>query len=225
MYGINKGSSKSLQNCAGIFGTPYPAVMKRLIVIVLLLNCCCASAQNFGIDVLKQVNVHRNSAFDGTFEVISNSVAPIAIGIPLVFAGASLRDKKYRQQAFVTGSSLLLSAGLTVVLKQVVDRERPYVTYPFIQRVGPPESSSSFPSNHTSVAFSTATSLSLLYPKWYVIVPSYSWAAAVGYSRMHLGVHYPGDVLAGAAIGAGSAWLCYKANRLFLARRQSKGKM
>jgi membrane-associated phospholipid phosphatase len=67
----------------------------------------------------------------------------------------------------------------------------------------------SFPSGHTSMAFSLATSVSLAYPKWYVIFPSYLWAGAVGYSRMDLGVHYPSDVLFGAALGAGSAYLCH----------------
>jgi membrane-associated phospholipid phosphatase len=45
------------------------------------------------------------------------------------------------------------------------------------------------------------------------VVPAYTWASAVGYSRMHLGVHYPSDVLAGALLGAGSAWVTYKLNK------------
>ena len=68
------------------------------------------------------------------------------------------------------------------------------------------------PSGHTSGAFATATALSLKYPEWYVIVPSYLWASSVGLSRMHLGLHYPTDVLAGAVLGAGSAYLTYKVN-------------
>ena len=71
----------------------------------------------------------------------------------------------------------------------------------------------SFPSGHTSSAFALATSLSIVYPKWYVIVPSYLWASSVGYSRMHLGVHYPSDVLAGALVGTGSAFLSHALNK------------
>jgi membrane-associated phospholipid phosphatase len=59
------------------------------------------------------------------------------------------------------------------------------------------------------MAFATATSLSLAYPKWYVIVPSFAYAGTVAYSRMHLGVHYPSDVAAGAVIGAGCAYLTF----------------
>jgi membrane-associated phospholipid phosphatase len=58
-----------------------------------------------------------------------------------------------------------------------------------------------------------STSLSVAYPKWYVIAPAYTWAAGVAYSRLALGAHYPSDVLAGAIIGSGSAWLNIKLNQ------------
>jgi membrane-associated phospholipid phosphatase len=52
--------------------------------------------------------------------------------------------------------------------------------------------------------------LSLNYPKWYVVVPSYAWASLVGYSRMAIGMHYPSDVLIGALVGSASSFLVYK---------------
>jgi membrane-associated phospholipid phosphatase len=103
-----------------------------------------------------------------------------------------------------------ISASLiTTSLKYSVQRERPFVTYNDIQKrdVG---GSPSFPSGHTSSAFALATSLSLHWRKWYVVVPSYIWATGVGYGRMYQGVHYPTDVLAGAIIGSGMAYLSYK---------------
>ena len=95
----------------------------------------------------------------------------------------------------------------------MIDRERPYDRYP--GRVYPysTESSPSFPSSHTAAAFSLATSLSIKYPKWYVIAPSAVWACSVGFSRMNEGVHYPSDVIAGAAIGAGCAVVNIYVNR------------
>jgi membrane-associated phospholipid phosphatase len=117
-----------------------------------------------------------------------------------------------KHKGIFIGSSLILTSAITVIMKKAINRERPYKTYPDIIKLSS-GGSNSFPSGHTSEAFSTATSLSLAFPKWYVIVPSFSWAAAVGYSRMHLGVHYPSDVLMGALVGAGSSYLCFKAQK------------
>ncbi len=99
-----------------------------------------------------------------------------------------------------------VNAFTTTALKLAFNRDRPFVTYPFLDKQAE-AGSYSFPSGHTSTAFTLATSLSMAYPKWYVVVPSYVYACAAGYSRMHLGVHYPSDVLAGAIVGAGSAVL------------------
>lgn len=112
---------------------------------------------------------------------------------------------------------------LTYGLKYSVNRERPYIAHPDLN-VDPAfyESSASFPSGHTSLAFSVATSLSLTHPKWYVIAPAYLWAGSVGYSRLNLGVHYPTDVLAGAVLGAGSAYLTYKANEWYQKNRPKR---
>jgi undecaprenyl-diphosphatase len=111
----------------------------------------------------------------------------------------------------MTGA-FVLSSVITQVTKNIVKRERPFDKYSFIVK----RSSGggySFPSGHTSAAFTTATSLSLLFPKWYVVVPAYLWAGSVGYARMYQGVHYPSDVLAGALVGAGSAWLGWKVQK------------
>ena len=109
----------------------------------------------------------------------------------------------------------------TYALKYIVKRPRPYITHPDINALNT-EGSPSFPSGHTSAAFGLATSLSLHYPKWYVVVPSFAWAGLTGYSRMYLGVHYPTDVLAGAALGASTAWLGWKINKVWQKRMNKK---
>jgi len=116
-----------------------------------------------------------------------------------------------KRKAIYVGSSLLLSAAISGIIKKTVKEPRPFVTYPEIQKLTK-AGSESFPSGHTTDAFSMATSLTIAYPKWYVAVPAYTYASAIGYSRMHLGVHYPGDVLAGAIIGSGTAFLTHKIN-------------
>ena len=91
------------------------------------------------------------------------------------------------------------------LLKNLVARTRPCDVNTAIQLLISHPTDYSFPSGHTAAAFSLATSLSIRYPKWYVIAPSAFWACSVGFSRMNEGVHYPSDVAAGAVIGAGCA--------------------
>jgi membrane-associated phospholipid phosphatase len=65
----------------------------------------------------------------------------------------------------------------------------------------------SFPSGHASLSAALATSWSLSHPRWYVIGPGALWATGVALSRVHLGVHYPSDILAGIILGVGVAVL------------------
>ena len=109
---------------------------------------------------------------------------------------------------------------VTQGLKYTINRERPYDKYPLLIHPYQIENDKSFPSGHTSTAFSVATSLSIQYKKWYVVLPAYAWASSVGYSRLYLGEHYPTDVLAGAAIGAGSAWLSHYLNKKYFNKKK-----
>ncbi|MBS1590359.1 MAG: phosphatase PAP2 family protein, partial [Bacteroidetes bacterium] len=124
----------------------------------------------------------------------------------------ALKDPKQMQNALQTVGGLTVATIITYGLKYSIRRERPYIAHP---QYNPDdnETSPSFPSGHASIAFTTATNLSLQYRRWYVIVPAYAWAAAVGYSRIHLGAHYPSDVLCGALVGAGSAWVSFQVNK------------
>ena len=188
--------------------------MRKILFFALLFLSYPTFSQNLDIRILRQINEHRNEHLDGAFKTISNSVSPISIAAPILIFGTGLieKDQELKQKGLVIGASFLVTTVFATTLKHAVNRARPFETYPDIQKLSD-GGSSSFPSGHTSDAFSTATSLSLAFPKWYVIAPSYVYAAAVGYSRMHLGVHYPSDVLAGAFVGAGSAFLCYKAQK------------
>lgn len=188
--------------------------MKKILVFVLLLQSLTIYSQNADIRILRQINLNRNERLDGAFTTITNSASPISIAAPILVFGTGLieKDKNLQQKGLVMGATVIVAATISTTLKHAINRTRPFVTYPDIQKVGS-GGSPSFPSGHTSDAFSTATSISLAFPKWYVIAPSYTYASLVGYSRMHLGVHYPSDVLAGAIIGAGSAYLCYKAQK------------
>jgi len=189
----------------------------------LILFSNLSYCQNIDIKVLREINLDRNQSLDGTFKTISNSVVPIVVGMPVGLFGIGLikGDSILIRNAVELGVSVVSSTIVNTIIKKTVKRTRPYITYPDLEELTT-EGSYSFPSNHTSGAFSLATSLSLEYPKWYVIVPSYIWASAVAYSRMDLGVHYPSDVLMGAVVGAGSAYLCHFINKKIFRKRIPK---
>jgi len=116
---------------------------------------------------------------------------------------------------------IAVSIIMTEGLKYMINRPRPSTKDSLIipaTDIGSP----SFPSGHTSDAFAAATAISLAFPKWYVIAPSFLWAATVGYSRLYLGAHYPSDVLGGALLGSGSAWLALKINKWLWEKHHQK---
>lgn len=184
-------------------------MMKRWTFFVCFLSLLVSGAwgQNWDINT-----VHRVNSWDGKFirnynKVISRTEPYVAIGVPVVMAVTAWakHDKQLLKDAVYVGTSVAGAFVVTYGMKYLVDRQRPYERYPDRVHAYSHENSPSFPSGHTATAFALATSLSVKYPKWYVIAPSAVWACSVGVSRMNEGVHYPSDVLAGAAIGAGCA--------------------
>jgi len=201
--------------------------MKKLLFLLFFFPFISGYSQNPDIRLLSAINHNRNTHLDGTFRTITNTASPFAFGTPVILYGIGLinKDKAMKDNALYIGATVITSSVIATILKYSVKRERPFVTYPnqyqypYIQK----ETSGggySFPSGHTADAFSLATSVTLAYPKWYVIVPAFAWAGAVGYSRMDLGVHYPSDVLMGAVTGAGSAYLCYKGRQWLQKKRK-----
>lgn len=193
------------------------------ILALILLLSYDAHAQNVDIDLLRNINGTRGSNTDAVMNGITQSTYPLAFATPAtqLIIGYIRHDKKNIQNGWQTVGSLGTTVVLAYGLKYAINRSRPYETYkdivPYHYDTDP-----SFPSGHTSIAFANATSLSLQYPKWYVIAPACLWAGAIGYSRIQLGMHYPSDVLAGAVIGAGSAFIAYKGQQWLLKRKQKK---
>jgi len=194
-------------------------VNKCYIYILFLLLPALLFSQNLDIRILRSINSPEDLPSDNFFRFISNSEPYIVFGVPVGMGTAGLikHDDKLIRNACEISAAVILNSAITLTLKYSVNRDRPFITYPDITKKSK-AGSPSFPSGHTSSSFALATSLSLTYPKWYIIAPSYTWAATVGYSRMHLGVHYPSDVLAGAIIGSGCAWLTYAVNKKLISK-------
>ena len=188
----------------------------KIVVIVLLLLPVGGAAQSLDAKWLHTITNNTTPFLNSYSSVVSTSVPYVSAGLPVVFlaVGYLVNDEKLVSGGYYTLASLALSTAFTYELKYVINRKRPYDKYPgYIDPRNGPVGGPSFPSMHTSMAFNTATALTLRYPKWYVAVPSYLWAGSVAYSRMNKGVHYPTDIIGGALVGAGCAYLTYKLNQ------------
>jgi undecaprenyl-diphosphatase len=119
---------------------------------------------------------------------------------------ASRTHRPVFRRAAIRGAGSLAATSFLVnaILKQLARRERPLIDRtPVVRRLRRTPTSTSFPSGHAASAAAFATGAALELP---ASAPALApLAAAVGYSRVHVGVHHVSDVVAGAAFGAGVA--------------------
>jgi membrane-associated phospholipid phosphatase len=122
---------------------------------------------------------------------------------PLFVAVGACGDARCRRRlppALLSGLLAVgVAAGLTSLIKDLVDRARPALADPGIEALVATPGSPSFPSGHAATAFAAAIAVGAFYPR--IRWPLLGTAAVVGLSRIYLGVHYWLDVVAGAALG------------------------
>ena len=105
-----------------------------------------------------------------------------------------------RPSIFVLVAAADLAAdGLAYEIRQAIDRRRPPLVYPEPKPLVHLPHQPSFPSGHSATAFACATVIAWASPR--LRVPAFALAAAIAWSRVYVGVHWPLDVLGGAALG------------------------
>ena len=113
--------------------------------------------------------------------------------------------KPTRKAGIVALMAMVLGLLVTnVTIKPLVERARPWTVLPIVPLVTEKDPNS-FPSGHTCAAFAAGMSWLWALPgrwRWFALV----LAVCMGLSRLYVGVHYPSDVLAGAAVGTLCAW-------------------
>ncbi|MET9220324.1 bifunctional phosphatase PAP2/diacylglycerol kinase family protein [Streptomyces sp. NPDC088197] len=123
-----------------------------------------------------------------------------------VAAGVAATGGRTGRRAAARGLGSLALASLTVNTagKGAVRRSRPILdTVPVIRRLHRQPITSSFPSGHAASAAAFAAGMAIESPRWGLVIAPL--AASVAFSRIYTGVHYPSDVVAGAALGLGAA--------------------
>lgn len=200
--------------------------IKRSLVCSILVSFATlnlvAQPANWEWNYLRKLEQYRTTTGIHFNQFISDASDPLALAIPAAFfiKGVIAKNQNDKSRGIYLAESFAANVAFTYLLKKTINRKRPGETDPTFS-VLTTASSRSFPSGHTSEAFSLATSLTIALPKWYVIAPAYTFAGLVGYSRMYLGAHYPSDVIAGALVGSGTAWLSYQINKKIVQRKKS----
>ena len=117
----------------------------------------------------------------------------------------SLDDTGFARFLPVLVLALVVERLLYWLVKNSLRRPRPQDSVPGFRSLVTAGDQFSFPSGHSSGAFLLATVLMLLYGA--AAAPMFLWASGVALSRILLGVHFPGDTVAGALMGSGIALL------------------
>ncbi|CAM5447954.1 phosphatase PAP2 family protein [Streptomyces tanashiensis] len=142
---------------------------------------------------------------DTAFRRLSAAADHSKISFTVAAALALVPGRPRRAALAGVGAIAVASASANLLGKRLVHRRRPdrEAARVVVGRHVPMPASASFPSGHTASAVAFATAVGSVLP--HATLPLAALAWTVGYSRVHTGVHYPGDVAAGALLGVASA--------------------
>ena len=151
--------------------------------------------------------------YNKSLDTISDVTQYISVGLPATLLFEADRSE-YLTIGLSYAATIGTSFGVRTILKEVIDRDRPYVGFP-----DPPPPSSddqkSFPSGHALFTFASAAYLQTAVSLWYpdskllnaMAIANWTLAVTTATFRVFGGAHYVEDVLVGAAIGSGIGFL------------------
>jgi undecaprenyl-diphosphatase len=163
-------------------------------------------AERIDVAIYAAVAATPTPALDRAVRRLTTAANYSRLSLAAAGALAVTRGPRGRRAAGMGLASIAVtSAIVNLAIKPLARRRRPDRDtrgVPLSRHV-PMPTSRSFPSGHTASAFAFATAVGDVLPREALALRML--AAAVGYSRVHAGVHFPGDVLVGALIGTSTA--------------------
>lgn len=160
--------------------------------------------QHFDIVTFLWANVEHRCQYRRTVRAVSRS-ADGPLYVLLGFFLVLVDGERGFEFFTLTLTAYCLEVTLYLFFKNIIKRDRPSVGIQYYDAWIVPSDKFSFPSGHAAAAFVFAFMIANFYPDLSVL--AFMWAVLVGVSRVLQGVHYPTDILAGAALGCTCAYL------------------
>ena len=155
---------------------------------------------NFELEILNAIQNLRSTPLDKFMVTLSAAGNISLIWIAFIFIFLSTKELKKQGKIMVLAFILNILI-VNILVKNIVARPRPYEVASFTDLLVHKLSDNSFPSGHTSYAFTFATIVTMLNKNKPLIVFTDILAFLIAISRLYLYVHFPTDVLAGAVFG------------------------
>lgn len=152
----------------------------------------------------------QNAIFDNIMPIVTHfgGFKVLVVVLIVIILYAHLKGKRtLRRLTILALIAFLCSDIVTAILKHVIREPRPFVSLDNVRLLISENDPLSFPSGHTTSTLSVVTfyvlNMKELVKKHYMLIDAalIIFAIVIPFSRMYVGVHYPGDVLAGAVIG------------------------
>jgi undecaprenyl-diphosphatase len=165
----------------------------------------------------QQLFLFLNSLHSPFFDTVMTVITFPPTWIPLYLVIIFFLIRKYKRKMIIMAVviALLITASdqVSVLVKNTVKRPRPCWEKTLEGKVhtvdGRCGGAYGFVSSHASNSFAVALLSLLLFRKRWFTLSIITWALVVGYSRIYLGVHYPGDVFFGSLLGAVTGWAAW----------------
>ncbi|MGC8674204.1 MAG: phosphatase PAP2 family protein [Thermoprotei archaeon] len=178
------------------------------VFAIIFLLVITGISQQFDVSLFKIINEDLHYAPLDKFFQLASIYGRSYVWVPVVFLAWVIGSKRYRRGALTMALAFLIVIAVGETLKFVYYRPRPFELISSAIVLLPKPHDSSFPSGHAMIVFAGATISVIFFKKRYSL-PLLLEAFIVSYSRVYVGVHYPSDVLAGAALGSAISLLTY----------------